>query len=322
MVGEPRRREHWIDVLRGSAVILVVFYHAAISVGIAGEEPPAFALVMNDIFAPFRMPLLVFLSGMLLGVALRKRAGTYLWGKFSNIGWPYLLWLIPEVFLAPAPGHWLAFLAGGTYLWFLLFIGFYYVVGLLTKRVPPILVSGVAFLLSVLAEDESKYGERLFFLLAIFMLGHWFASHERVRRFTFGSPVVLVLSAVAIAVYFVVTPTAGYGPVSIFATLGGVIILARLAQAVGGSRWVGPLREAGKDSIIVYITHVFGMQLLGVLIGTSSGLPAWLLYLMFLVTGLLTATVFVYAKRRFRPVAYLFSLTPRTPNPSLATAKP
>jgi fucose 4-O-acetylase-like acetyltransferase len=300
-----------MDALRGFAVVLVIFYHAALSVASAGVEPPAFALVMNDLFAPYRMPMLVFLSGMLLGASLRKHAGPYLWGKFSNIGWPYLLWLVPQFFLAPPGEHWKGFLAGGTYLWFLLFIGFYYVVGLVTKRIHPLLVGGAAFVVSIAAEDGSKFGERLFLLLAIFMLGHWYATRQPVSAYVFRTRWLLYVAGAIVVAYFIWMPQGGYQPVSIFASVAGIFLLIRGAMAVEKQSWVAPFREAGKSSLVVYITHVVGMQLLGLLIGDSSDLPAWLLYLMFLAAGVLTAVLFVLGTRRSRGVGYLFSLTPK-----------
>ena len=310
-MGEQRIRFEWMDTLRGLAVILVVFYHAALSVDSAGQDPPTLAIVVNDAFAPYRMPLLVFLSGMLLSRSLEKPAGSYLWGKASNIAWPYFLWVIPQFFIHPPGEHWRGFLAGGTYLWFLLFIGSYYVIAYLTKRVQPIAVAAVAMAIAVIAPDGSKFGERLFFLLAIFMLGSWFAAHPKVVTYIFASQSVLVASIAAIISYHLIGPGGGYQPVSTLATLGGIILLARLSKTVSHLAFTRPLREAGKDSIIVYIMHVVGMQLVGLAIGADSQLPAWELYPIFLVAGLLTATLTVYGARHVLVIRYLFTLTPR-----------
>ena len=86
----PRMR--WMDLLRGVAVLLVVVLHGS-------DIPRANGLgverwtELNLYLEPFRMPLLMFLSGTLLPRSLTKSAGAYLWGKFASIVWPLMIWL-------------------------------------------------------------------------------------------------------------------------------------------------------------------------------------------------------------------------------------
>jgi fucose 4-O-acetylase-like acetyltransferase len=309
------QRHHWMDALRGFAVVLIIVYHAGRAVQDVGGDAPAVAMISNDLFAPFRMPLLVFLSGMLLPASLRKPAKQFLWGKVSNIAWPYALWLIPQFFLDPPGEHWKGFLVGGTYLWFLVFIGIYYIVGFLTKPIHPLIVAAAAFAVAVLAEDGSKNGERLFFLLAVFMIGSWFSQHATVREFVYRSRWLLLVAAAIVVAYVAFFPQGGYQPISIVPSLAGVVLLIRGAMLVDTQRWVALFREAGKSSLVVYITHVVGMQLIALAIGPGSPLNGWLLYLFFLGAGCITATVFVVASRSSRAVGYLFSLSPRTRTP-------
>ncbi|NSX38244.1 acyltransferase family protein [Pseudarthrobacter oxydans] len=86
-----KKRMQWMDVMRGAAVLLVILFHteSQISGNLPGYEP-IFA-IFNDAVAPFRMPTLMLMSGMLLPRSLRKPVGAYLRGKLFVIGWPYLL---------------------------------------------------------------------------------------------------------------------------------------------------------------------------------------------------------------------------------------
>lgn len=315
------QRQEWMDLLRGLAVTLVILYHAANTVSNVGQEPPAFVLAVNDALAPYRMPMLVFLSGMLLHKSLRKTPGQYLWGKFAGIGWPYLLWLIPQAIIYP-PEDWFSFVRGGTYLWFLVFILVYYVIGLLTSRVPPLLVAAVAMALAVASPDGSKYKERLFFLLVFFMLGHWFATHPRVQDRVFSSNLMLALSAIMVVAYQALRPGAGYGPASTLATIGGIILLARFARAVSGVRWLRPFKTAGRDSLIVYIIHVVGMQIAELFFRPESSLPGGVLYAIFLAAGLGAVALALFVVQQVPVARYLFTLSPKRRSASPAPPTP
>lgn len=66
------RRRHWMDALRGGAVLLVVFWHAFAMP--YDNAPTAIAWVMNFL-AVYRVPLLLLLSGLLLDRSLRYADG-------------------------------------------------------------------------------------------------------------------------------------------------------------------------------------------------------------------------------------------------------
>ena len=62
----------WMDFARGLCILLVILMHATGTVEAAGLEPPAGLTLFNQALEPFRMPLLMFLSGMLLSKSLDK----------------------------------------------------------------------------------------------------------------------------------------------------------------------------------------------------------------------------------------------------------
>lgn len=86
--GSLRRVRHqWMDGLRGLAVVAVVLFHAELAGG-----PLPWLSELNLALEPYRMPLLMVLSGLLLERSLAKGARRHVDGKVRLILWPYLVW--------------------------------------------------------------------------------------------------------------------------------------------------------------------------------------------------------------------------------------
>jgi fucose 4-O-acetylase-like acetyltransferase len=108
----------WMDLARGLAVSFVILLHCATYLKDLGEPVPDWLRTVNAAFRPLRMPLLVFLSGMLLNRSLTKPPFIFAYGKFRSLLWPYVVWVVvfciasgqPYLLLKPSP--W----AGGTHL--------------------------------------------------------------------------------------------------------------------------------------------------------------------------------------------------------------
>lgn len=123
-------RELWMDRLRGIAVLLVIAWHAFSIPTFFGVAMPATVLIANDALSTYRIPALLVLSGLLLRRSLAKPLPTYYLGKVRHIAWPFLVWSL--IYWLANPGgvdglsadYWL----GGSYLWYLLVIGFCYAI--------------------------------------------------------------------------------------------------------------------------------------------------------------------------------------------------
>lgn len=122
-----------MDGLRGLAVVAVVLLHAELTAG-----PLPWLAAVNQALEPYRMPLLMALSGMLLARSLAKGARRHLAGKARAILWPYLVWatldlghVVVDGLVAgePLPPDLvrLAIYNPASYLWFLAFLFCYHV---------------------------------------------------------------------------------------------------------------------------------------------------------------------------------------------------
>ena len=127
-----------MDLLRGFAVLLVIAHHLRLVQEIWDGAAPHAAAILSEGTMPFRMPALLFASGLLLERSLRKPTARYLSGKARSLLWPWLLWsalMLPILGWENArePLWWI----NGMYTWFLLALFLYYLIGLLARRIHP-----------------------------------------------------------------------------------------------------------------------------------------------------------------------------------------
>ena len=316
---EARPREQWMDVLRGTAAVLIVLSHALVLPQVYGNSgTPEWALTVDGLVAPFRIPTLMFLSGMLLGPSLAKGPRRYAVGKLRNIAWPYLVWV--AVFGALSWPVWsvAGAVLGGSYLWFLLFLLIYYAAAWGLRRVPPLLVVALAFGGSVLAPDGSKFGERLLYLFAVFMAGYLVATRRRWLAALVSSRWTLVAAVIAAVVHVVSPLEYGYGPQSVLITAAGVVLLARASRGVADHRAMLPLRFAGRNSIVFYVSH-YPVIAVVVTVASVVGMDTWGATAVLGAVVALTVATLLSLLRPHSLVSWLFTFPARGPGPAVQT---
>lgn len=265
-----RTRMVWMDALRGIAIVLIVLLHATEIQRSTGDDVHGVFMRFNAFMEPFRIPLLMVLSGMLLGGSLRKGTARYLTGKVRAILWPFLVWTTILVAVVPFLG-WETLLrslwAPGTYLWYLHTLFICYLIALALRRVPPLAASALALsaalLLNsfVIPEPVSLMNPvRITMMLACFFAGSWIMQQKE-----------LVLAATRRWWVIAVLALAGVG-LGLIAQVPGmhvsnnplltVPLLATICAGIGvvqrfeWSSWPARyIRWVGQHSIIYYVTH-------------------------------------------------------------------
>lgn len=254
-------------MLRGIAVLLVVVLHGADIPYLNGNGVEEWAQV-NRYLEPFRMPLLMFLSGMLLPRSLAKPLRLYAWGKFAAIVWPLLLWVLLFGLLIyrggiDNPAFWRS---GGDYLWFLTALTICYLIGAGLKPVVRtqwafILVSLALFAAMLLtrhfADVDLSIASRTLYNGAFFFLG---AACVRAVPRWIKAPALLVvgLGIIAGVVSYLGIEDRSLRTGTLYAVPGSVIGLAVaiwLASRVQSGAILTFLAWMGRSSIVVYIVH-------------------------------------------------------------------
>lgn len=309
-------RQTWMDLLRGVAILLVIFLHTMSPLDDDGRTTPEQLLQVNDALAPFRIPTLVFLSGMLLAGSLRKGFARFARGKLEKIGWPYLVW--SAVFLAvvgsTSPSTLLAvFYDPPTYLWYLFFLLIFYFLayGLRTyaPQVPLAVVAAASAASGVLLPEDGR-SQRFVFLFAFFLLGDLASTHlDQVRRVVALPGVWLAgaaLSVVGAALSFDGT-LVRYQPEHAWVVLGFLAVALRWTPRLAEAAWTEPLQFLGRQSLVYYVVHLPAILVAAKVVRAAGVDGPEVLVPVGMLAGLATGYLFVTAQRWAPAVGWLFS---------------
>lgn len=308
--GDADTRMTWMDALRGAAILMLLVWHAVAVPQLFGIEMPAAVRAVNAFFLPYRMPALMLLSGMLLTRSLRKPLPEYFAGKFAMIAWPYLLWVVvAKATFLDVEGmpwwHWRAWYAT-SYLWFLFFIGVFYLLAPALRRLPPWVPVAAAAVGGALLPTGSTE-QRMAFFAVFFFAGAWLTAAREPARLLPSGRVALLLAVPAVA----------YGVAAVwwtdvvqYAVWGAPCSIAgclALATAFRHAPKIGPvgrsLRFAGRHSIVFYVSHFPIMAMVTESVGAH--VPALALAALNLAAALAVGILFARADHR-APVRWLF----------------
>ncbi len=307
----------WMDELRGLAIVLVVLFHAqTVDERFVPEMPDAVWTTMA-LFAPFRMPLLMFLSGMLLARSLSKPTPVFFAGKLRAIAWPYLLWSL--VFLAVSAqltvGNVLAVAyLPPTYLWFLWFLLAYYVAAWLMRlwRIPAWVGLAVG-VLGAFGPDAFRFS-RFCFLFVFFLAGDLYVRHRdrlaldaRRRWLVPAAALVAVAGAVASGLGVEVQ----YSPLFLAAPLAAVVLAVVVLPTVRLGRVGAALAYVGRDSLVFYVTHFTVLWACAWDLRAAGVTNGWVVYGVTVVVALGVGLALTWARHRSLLVDALFRLPGR-----------
>lgn len=303
-----------MDQLRGVAILLVVIFHAATIVSVLEPVPEPIRQALASL-APFRMPMLVFLSGMLLDRSLAKRAGAYFGGKVRGVLWPYALWTV--IFLAIwGRLNWtelkVSVFVPPTYLWYLHFLFLFYVGAWVMRRLHiPMWVAIIAgFMVSF--TDLPYRIPRFGFMMVFFFAGYYFARYGTGILQKHRAWLLLVAGATTVAggTLSASGVPVQYEPLFVWVPAAGIVAAVLLAEWAQNTRPMAAFAWVGRDSLIFYVTH-FPVMYIVARIANRAGMEDGIaLYVIAAVSALAVGVAFSAAARRVKPVGWLFTWPP------------
>lgn len=282
-------RVEWMDTLRGTAILLLILWHASSIPVRFGFDMPTWLFLLNEAFLPWRMPTLMFLSGLLLAGSLRKPAPVYLVGKVKNLLWPYALWAAVYLSLFPGAGEaiddpmsWF----GAGYLWFILYLFAYYLVAPLVVGAPWWIALPAFAVGAILIPHPSP--QKICFFAVFFFAGHYartlIPAVLNASRASIGAVAFVAASFTAASV--TLSAVTGrhffeFAPASIVFVLALIALSVRAAHALGrrasksaldrGIAWIG------RNSVVFYLTH-FPLMIVACVVArqTAGALGLWI----------------------------------------------
>ena len=313
-----------MDLLRGFSIILVVFNHAVLFTSYQNALPHAL-WVANTVLAPVRMPLMVFLSGMLVAHSIRKGPRGYLQGKMRGVLHPYVVWSVIVIAIDVVMdltggsgidwGHvWESIKNPPIHLWFLLYLFAYYVIALLFHRVWAPAIALLGFLGAALVAEGY---ERFFVLAGFFMLGSWVSQNPHVLKRLTTNKAVVALGAVSTAI-LVPIAIAGYElRYEVLATplvMAVMLFLIWAAERMEHLPQLRMVRRVGVDSLFFYIAHWYATKIgvgLAMEITPDNG---WLMVAAGTAAGLASGYITLFVCRRVQLARWLFTWNPNRSN--------
>ena len=153
--GPAGPRVDWVDYAKGICIVMVVMMHSVLGVELAAGQTGFMHLVV--MFAkPFRMPDFFLISGLFVSVVIDRDWRTYLDRKVVHFAYFYVLWVTIQFgFKAPsfaAESSWShvgylyleSFIEPFGTLWFIYLLPIFFVVIKATRRMPALLIWGIA----------------------------------------------------------------------------------------------------------------------------------------------------------------------------------
>ncbi len=268
-------RVDWVDYAKGICIIMVVMMHSVLGVELAAGQTGFMHLVVA--FAkPFRMPDFFLISGLFLPLVIDRDWRTYLDRKVVHFAYFYVLWVTIQFgFKAPgfaAETSWTH--AGYLYLesfvepfgtlWFIYELPIFFVVTKATRRLPPLLIWGLAAILEMshfstgwTAIDE--FGARFVY----FYTGYLFA--DRVFALSSCARAEPRLALAALALWALVDESlvqlgvSEWPLISLSLGVAGACAIVTTGTLLARAKWLDFVRFCGEHSIVIYLAFFLPM---------------------------------------------------------------
>jgi fucose 4-O-acetylase-like acetyltransferase len=310
------------DIVKGVAIILVVYGHTAQGMIHRGWWTGPGATFSDTLIYSFHMPAFFFVAGLFVMGSLAKRGAMHFTvDKLKTILYPYLVFGLLSAALEPLIGrfkmgtaefHWNSFtkaLVDGDAGWFLFVLFFCMMLALLTSRVPAwlrfIAAVAVALLPSFGTPAVDKVLHEFCFVAAGMWVGKKIYDLDRMRTWTAAVGVVLLAAFQTAMILY-------YGPPALwhwtFILLGltgtaGLFLMAKISDA----NWLGDgLGWIGRASLAVFLLSAFAQGATReALLTVFHTREFWIQLLLPTLFGTLLPVIVWYQQDRWR-VGWLF----------------
>jgi uncharacterized membrane protein YcfT len=268
-------RIDWVDYAKGICIVMVVMMHSVLGVELAAGKT-GFMHLLVAFAKPFRMPDFFLISGLFLPLVIDRDWRTYLDRKVVHFAYFYVLWVTIQFgFKAPgfaAEAGWAhagylyleSFIEPFGTLWFIYLLPIFFVVTKATRRMPPLLIWGIAALLesahivtgwTAIDEFCARF---VYFYSGYLFAGYVFAMSDRARAHP-----RLALAALAIWAVIdgglVMAGCSEWPLISLFLGLAGACAIVTLATLLARMHWLTSLRFCGEHSIVIYLAFFLPM---------------------------------------------------------------
>jgi len=268
-------RVDWVDYAKGICIVMVVMMHSVLGVEAAAGQTGFMHLVV--MFAkPFRMPDFFLISGLFVSVVIDRDWRVYLDRKVVHFAYFYVLWVTIQFgFKAPsfaAESSWAhvallyleSFIEPFGTLWFIYLLPIFFVVIKATRRMPPLVIWGLAALLEMAhvatgwtAIDE--FAARFVYIYSGYLFADYvFALSDRAR-----ARPDLALAGLALWALvnggLVALGVSEWPLISIALGLAGACAIVTLGTLLARAHWLTFLRFCGEHSIVIYLAFFLPM---------------------------------------------------------------
>lgn len=264
-----KQRIEWIDLVKATSVLLVVFMHATNTLAdLAGPSGVASVLhTVNAVIEPLRMPVFFLVSGMLAASAVRRpwRSTTT---RTSGMVYLYVLWM--ALFMGMQVGFGLsvnepvlAILFSKSGYWYLYAMALFFVIAKLLRHQPAWVVLAVALVPNLLRPFVHEFFEAvvpgsLYTSMAMnlffFLLGAYFKDIVAgvASKATWTHTVILGAVGIPFGIYWMTSPQMigqTYFPVSVLLVAFGVSLAVQITRS-GAPAWA---TYVGARTLPIYV---------------------------------------------------------------------
>ncbi|OHV12168.1 hypothetical protein BH688_05825 [Kushneria phosphatilytica] len=263
-------RFEWMDALRGIAIFMVVYLHSADSMSIKFPELSSAFLQFNAIMTPFRMPALMFLSGLLVFSSMGKGSRRYFRGKAVNILYPYIIWSLIGYVLYILRAHYLGkepvdfwssfFLHPMMHLWFIYYIMIYYVIAFFLLKTNRLLCFAL-----VMSSYTAMYYfgfEKFGYYMVFFMVGGLLGIRlQAFRQFIerAGWSLLLPVGVMGVWVWLVhegvIDNVYGYDLLQMSMAFIVITLLLKVTMLAAVAPLLRPFQWFGRNSLAIFLVH-------------------------------------------------------------------